>query len=533
MTIMNKTYSYCENDADQYAGMDFSVSQPTRIADAQYIHRIDGAGNPLLEAIPLKKDSKTELKEIYNYVPKNFPTAVELKKLDPARRDDTCSLIKDFRIYLPYTRDVANEVNRALIEAYRNRSEMKCRNDLIFRNEEIATESIFCSSQSGVPVNGFSLLGVSGTGKTTVLDKVLGNYPQVIVHHLGGEDVIQILYLKVTTVEKSNFSALYSNIGESIDKALGNGNHAFKNMINRKKTLGEKSQKICELIEKLNIGMIILDEIQNMNLDSMAENSIQSFLRMSNDTGVAIAVVGTEEAYENMFMSSVRSGRLVRRILPLIKSGLYCKDEEMFRSIITTLFCSFPVFEGVDRPGDEIIQAFWDNTEGVMAHITDLFYYLVREYLSRKKRPELTPEYINLVTDKYLFSITKMIEKQNSFEPAAVHRRRMLKEMNAFLNPEKIGETEISEKVVTADEIPETVKKITENIMKLYPNYVEKTVIDAVSRFSKDDPDNDIFITAQAVNYLNSYRKSAPKKPKNRTEMKQGQMLDAILGQGA
>lgn len=136
-----------------------------------------------------------------------------------------------------------------------------------------------------------------------------------------------------------------------------------------------------------------------------------------------------------------------------MKVSLSCddnKDEEMFRSIITTLFCSFPVFEGIDRPGDEIIQAFWDNTEGVMAHITDLFYYLVREYLSRKKRPELTPEYINLVTDKYLFSITKMIEKQNSFEPAAVHRRRMLKEMNAFLNPEKIGETEISVKDVTA-----------------------------------------------------------------------------------
>ena len=112
MTIMNKTYSYCENDADQYAGMDFSVSQPTRIADAQYIHRIDGAGNPLLEAIPLKKVSKTELKEIYNYVPKTFPTAVELKKLDPARRDDTCSLIKDFRIY---NRSLSiNEINAVM-----------------------------------------------------------------------------------------------------------------------------------------------------------------------------------------------------------------------------------------------------------------------------------------------------------------------------------------------------------------------------------------------------------------------------------
>ena len=288
MTIMNKKYDYCKNDSDQYAGMDFSLkNNPVRIADAQYIHRIDGAGNPLMEAIPLKKTSKSELKELYNYVPKNFPSLDELKKMDPARRDDTLSIIKDLRIYLPYTRDVANELNRAMLESFRNRAEMPCPNDLMFRNEDIQTESIFCSTQPGVPVNGFSLLGVSGTGKTTAIDQILGNYPQVVIHHINGEKVIQILYLKVTTVEKSNFSALYSNIGKSIDKALGNGNKAYQHMIEKKKTLGEKSQKICELIEKLNIGLIILDEIQNMKMDSISENSIQAFLRMSNDTGVS------------------------------------------------------------------------------------------------------------------------------------------------------------------------------------------------------------------------------------------------------
>lgn len=535
MTIMNKKYNYCENDSDQYAGMDFRLeNNPTRIADAQYIHRHDGMGNPLMEAIPLKKTSKSELTELYNHVPENFPSAEELKKMDPARRDDTLSIIKDVRIYLPYIRDVAYELNRAMLESFRKRAELSCPNDLMFRNEEITTESIFCSKQPGVPVNGFALLGVSGTGKTTAIDQVLSNYPQVVVHHINGERVIQILYLKVTTVEKSNFTALYSNIGMSIDRALGNGNHAYQRMIEKKKTLGEKSQKICELIEKLNIGLIILDEIQNMKMDTVSENSIQAFLRMSNDTGVAIAVVGTEEAYEKLFASSVEDGRLVRRVNPLIKSGLYCTDEARFRSIINTLFSSFPVFDGFEGcQNDEIIQTFWDNTEGVMGHITDLYYYLARDYLSKKRRPEITPEYINEVADKYMYAIAKMMEKQNSFEPAAVKRRRALRDMNSYLNPKRIGEIQAAANSETVNEVPESVKKITASIMKKYPNFIEQTVIAAVSRFSQQDPDDESMITMQALEYLNSFRKRQPKKPKARTELKKDDMLASILGKAA
>lgn len=69
----------------------------------------------------------------------------------------------------------------------------------------------------------FALLGYSGVGKSTSLNQLLMDYPQLIIHKIPGtEDRIpQIVYLVVNCLPNSNFNELYISIGKAIDRALG------------------------------------------------------------------------------------------------------------------------------------------------------------------------------------------------------------------------------------------------------------------------------------------------------------------------
>ena len=116
---------------------------------------------------------------------------------------------------------------------------------------------------------GFSLIGYSGSGKSSALNILLSHYPQVIKHHSKNiPQFIQIVYLVVNCVPNSNFRALYAGIGNAIDRALGNITPYYETEINKQHSLGSKLNKVRELVELFSIGIIIFDEIQLINFDS-------------------------------------------------------------------------------------------------------------------------------------------------------------------------------------------------------------------------------------------------------------------------
>lgn len=103
----------------------------------------------------------------------------------------------------------------------------------------------------------------------------------------------QITYIVVACVPNSNFSALYRQIGEAIDWALGNAEPIYEKMIMKCRTVADKQLKVCELIEKFSIGTIVLDEIQLIDFTANKENTYEGLLSIVNKTKVALSVVGT------------------------------------------------------------------------------------------------------------------------------------------------------------------------------------------------------------------------------------------------
>ena len=142
-----------------------------------------------------------------------------------------------------------------------------CNINNVVLDTNVETNRVLLGDAANAAYCGFSMIGKSGCGKSTSLNDLLAHYPQVIIHwDEDGRPFVQILYIVVNCTKKSNFRALYENIGEAIDKALGNVKPVYKLELTcrSKDNLGVVNNKLRNIIERLCIGMIILDEFQNI-----------------------------------------------------------------------------------------------------------------------------------------------------------------------------------------------------------------------------------------------------------------------------
>ena len=366
----------------------------SKIVRAKYVDTYLYNGNPYIEALPFpysveeisKKYTKTAglpSKEKFYQFNKNIQNLL-VDNID-----------QSFRITLPYHLDLEEEFYRTLVQSYSKRVQDPTFECLEVNNNPYFIKHGLKAFHSGEAVDCFSMLGVAGSGKSTAMNMVLDHYPQVIIHELDGETIVQIVYLYVTCDAYSNFNGLYESIGKAIDTALGNGNHTIRDEIvnSRNKSLAAKCSKIKDLIRKYSIGIIIFDEIQNIDMTSTKENSIETLLILNNDTHCGMGVLGTEEAFSAMFSKD----RTTRRFASFIAASKYCENGRVFENIVRSLFANQVFEEWVDPDGDMIVQ-FYKESGGIIAYAVKLYQYLIKDYVKCRNKPTVDAEYIRKVS---------------------------------------------------------------------------------------------------------------------------------------
>ena len=287
---------------NQYEGIDF---QNELFVDAKYVHALipSDRGNRYIEALPPPRTEKEILRD-YKKPILTYDFDRE-SKLPDSTRLYMVGQLRSLRLPLPFHKELEQSFRMALEESYRNRymiADDKSKLKVTVADMQQGQCGKLVADTFSSANAGFSLLGCSGCGKSSSLRILLSQYPQVIMHH---DDKYgrypQIGYLVVNCVANSNFAALYASIGNAIDRALGITTSVYQKLIESRRSLGDKAEKVRELVETFAIGMIILDEIQLIDFQSTKENSFESLMTLTNRTKVAIAVVGTEDAYSKMF----------------------------------------------------------------------------------------------------------------------------------------------------------------------------------------------------------------------------------------
>lgn len=428
---MKYQYEILEPGAHQYD--EYDLNETNRVT-AKYIKSccLGDNGNPYIEALPLPREGD----EVYSAYTKdliNFDSDA-IARMTSLQKQMAVTSLRNLRVVLPFHPILEQDFYLMILQSYRNRKPRHYLNsemNIVQDDCEVGTEILLHGNSAAAANAGCVMLGYSGCGKSSSLEILLSNYPQVIEHHT--EEIprfTQIVYLVVVCPANSNFSALYSSIGTAIDTALGNSKPIYCQMINKCKTLGDKAAKVCELISLFGIGCIIFDEIQLIDFKSTKENSFESLLTIVNKTKVGLFAVGTEDAYGKMFPNI----RTSRRTGSLIQASQYCNNRRFFSNIVAFLM-KYQWLDQPIQPTEEIIDALYSVTKGIVDQLIAVYMYMQIDYLRANKKPVIDGDYVVKVAEKHFPGMQKLLSEIEDPESEAM-RNALMKETQAKLEME-------------------------------------------------------------------------------------------------
>lgn len=157
------------------------------------------------------------------------------------------------------------------------------------------------------------LHGLSGLGKSTMLEHTLYLIPQVIQHTSYKRKTFretQILYVKFSIPPDGERKGLLLSFFRAIDSIVGT--KYFTQYCGINVSIDSMRAGVDIVCKKYWIGLIIIDELQNLNIASSAVKTkiLQLFDEISNLTKVPIIKIGTNDSlllFSGKFTSSRRA----------------------------------------------------------------------------------------------------------------------------------------------------------------------------------------------------------------------------------
>ena len=429
--------NYVKVDPNKSQYEPFDPEVVTKIVTAKYVHSDVYPGNPLIEAIPVPRDAQYIFDSCQRVIP-GF-SHKKLADMPVHKQVALVSAYKKIHYVLPTQGTLENLFYMSLVNSYSSRKFLQsanCNINNVVLDTNVETNRVLLGDAANAAYCGFSMIGKSGCGKSTSLNDLLAHYPQVIIHwDEDGRPFVQILYIVVNCTKKSNFRALYENIGEAIDKALGNVKPVYKLELTcrSKDNLGVVNNKLRNIIERLCIGMIILDEFQNMSLDSSSENSMDALLFLGNETKVVFGVVGTR--FSKNFLNKPDDLKSRRRLGVEIPADSYCQNEKFVYEFIDWLF-QFQMFIPYVTPNAEIKDALMECSAGIIDQIISIFSFMNTDYIMRppEKRAAVNGIYVREIANKYFPSMQRLLKKMTLTQIEEEELRREKQEAEDKVN---------------------------------------------------------------------------------------------------
>lgn len=271
------------------------------MVDAIYSDQIvqDYKSNPLIEALPpiFTEDDVIEQISV-------FPQFDEKERiLNPSYRFHCIQRL--FQYFQPFEKhlDLEQRISRAIRQGYLHRNPM--RKEEVMRVHEsyqaIKAGKFLTTYQTYIKrtAAGFTIIGLSGIGKSTAIERVLSLYPQLIKHHeYGGNPFIfiQISWLKLDCPFDGSLKGLCMSFFSELDRLL-DANYLSK-FGSQKHTTDLMLQRMAHVANLHGIGLLIIDEVQHLSLSKSggSDKMLNFFVTLVNTIGIPVLLVGTNKA---------------------------------------------------------------------------------------------------------------------------------------------------------------------------------------------------------------------------------------------
>ena len=378
-------------------------------------------GNPFIEALPPILD----IKGIGDSLRSNIELAAdEISASGSIRAHCIAGLLADF--FQPIAAHVQlqeklsimirsgyvgrNPSNGSLNKQLQNGYERLMSGDLsVYRFENVKS-----TAQS------MSLIGCSGSGKTTTLTKFLSTYPQVIYH--PEYNIEQVVYLKIDCSHNGSLDELCRNFFRALDFALGT---TYEKKYG-KKGIGVPT-KLAQMTQLSNLhalGVLVIDEIQHLNraMSGGSENMLNFFVTMVNTIGLPVIFVGTPKARE-IFDIDFRSARRAAGFGSIIWNPMAQESVTGGKSEWQTLTDKLWTMQWLQKRDlcltDEIRNTWYELSQGILDVVIKLFVLSqLRAIVTGTER--ITQKIMRQVYEDELQPVHPMLEALKSGDPEKI-----------------------------------------------------------------------------------------------------------------
>ncbi|MDP4086127.1 MAG: ATP-binding protein [Bacillota bacterium] len=295
------------------AASESQILHGEEMVDAIYSDQIvqDYESNPLIEALPpifTEDDVIEHLSVIPSYDEKE-------RSLNANYRFHCVQRL--FQYFQPFEKhlDLEQRISRAIRQGYLHRNPMKREEVMrVHESYKAIKEGKFLKTyqtEAKRTAAGFTIIGLSGIGKSTAIERVLSFYPQLIKHQeYKGKlfQFTQISWLKLDCPFDGSLKGLCMSFFSELDRLLGS------NYLNKfgaqKNTLDLMMQRMNHLASRHGIGLLIIDEIQHLSLSKSggSEKMLNFFVTLVNTIGIPVLMVGTNKAI-SILQSEFRQAR--------------------------------------------------------------------------------------------------------------------------------------------------------------------------------------------------------------------------------
>lgn len=380
---------------------------------AEYKEQIipDYKNNPFIEALPPLLTANEVIDKLTFY-----PSySLEERKLDSHHRIHLINRI--FQVFQPLPMNIKMEsrIARSIRQGYITRNPFGWQLTQGFRKEygDLSHMGNMSNRMVNPSASGFTLLGVSGLGKTSALNHTLNLYPQVIVHkqYYGTPlSTYQVVWLKLECPYDGSIKGLLYDFFINIDRLLGTNYH--QKMVKTRPTTDMMLTVMNQVVRNTNLGLLVIDEIQHLSTAKSggSQKMLNFFVNLVNNVGLPVIMVGTPKAI-GILQSEFRKAR--RGIG--VDGDMVCdrlKKDKVWDLLVRSIWHYQWTKKEIPLT-DELLDTLYDETQGIPDLLIKL-YATTQAYAISNGKEYITPNILKKMAKENLQLVQPMLKALKS-----------------------------------------------------------------------------------------------------------------------
>lgn len=382
---------------------------------AEYIDQdvIDYRGNPLIEALPPILSIEKAYEQL-SYIPD-----YDEKERNLSVHHRFHSLLRLTRFYQPIEKTLELEAKFSRLirggYVYRNPKNKSHAETLMELHRRLKN-----NEQLGLPPNisktasSLSIIGFSGIGKSSAIERVLSLYPKVIVHKYP-LNILQIPWIKLNCPNDGSPKTLCLDFFMKIDEVLGT--NYLKQYGNKRESLSFLIIRVGQISRAHSLGVLIIDEIQHLLTakDEVSSSMMNFLVTLVNEIGIPLMLIGTTKAKE-LLQINFRQARRAGGHGEIIWDQM--KNDDNWEVLISSMW-EYQWIQQKEELTKEWVDVLFDESQGIV-DIAVKLYLLAQSFAIETGKEKITPNIINTVSKKYLVMVQDMLKALKTGKPEEI-----------------------------------------------------------------------------------------------------------------